>query len=268
MHFFQIPQLLENYQNRSASAISLPFLLIWFLGDICNLLGAAWAGLVPTVIAIAVYFCVADGVLIAQCGYYEYYVRQGGGQGEYAGKSAPEDATMADALGEEEPLLARQRSGSITIPGSQRRASRRRRTSSSSSAPTTTIDARRRSSQATDYYLLSQILEEDEAQDTKMWIRNSLSLLGIVVVGTAGWAIAWGSGAWMPTPVASGAGGGGGDTGPWGAQILGYASAVAYLGARIPQIVKNARERSCEGMHIPIPLRHEILLPWSSRPPS
>ena len=33
-----------------------------------------------------------------------------------------------------------------------------------------------------------------------------------------------------------------------GAQILGYLSAVAYLGARIPQIVKNAREKSCEGM--------------------
>jgi len=35
-----------------------------------------------------------------------------------------------------------------------------------------------------------------------------------------------------------------------GAQILGYISAICYLGARIPQIVKNQRERSCEGLSL------------------
>jgi hypothetical protein len=35
-----------------------------------------------------------------------------------------------------------------------------------------------------------------------------------------------------------------------GAQILGYASAVCYLGARIPQIIKNQREKSCEGLSL------------------
>ena len=32
--------------------------------------------------------------------------------------------------------------------------------------------------------------------------------------------------------------------------MLGYGSAVLYLGARIPQIVKNQRERSCEGLSL------------------
>jgi hypothetical protein len=66
----QVPQLIENYWNGNAEAISLLFLFVWFIGDITNLIGGAWAGLVPVIVAIAVYFCIADGVLIAQCLYY------------------------------------------------------------------------------------------------------------------------------------------------------------------------------------------------------
>jgi hypothetical protein len=35
-----------------------------------------------------------------------------------------------------------------------------------------------------------------------------------------------------------------------GASVLGYFSAVCYLGARIPQILKNYRDKSCEGEFI------------------
>jgi hypothetical protein len=52
--------LIENYKSGSADGISLIFLAIWFIGDVTNLAGALWAGLVPTVIALAMYFCVAD----------------------------------------------------------------------------------------------------------------------------------------------------------------------------------------------------------------
>lgn len=34
------------------------------------------------------------------------------------------------------------------------------------------------------------------------------------------------------------------------AQVLGYFSAAAYLGARIPQIIKNQKARSCEGLSL------------------
>lgn len=60
--FLLLPQLVENYQQQSAEGISLTFLCIWFLGDVTNLAGAVWAGLVPTVVALAAYFCVADAV--------------------------------------------------------------------------------------------------------------------------------------------------------------------------------------------------------------
>lgn len=52
--------MIENYKSGSADGISLTFLAIWFIGDVTNLAGALWAGLVPTVIALAMYFCVAD----------------------------------------------------------------------------------------------------------------------------------------------------------------------------------------------------------------
>jgi hypothetical protein len=78
-------------------------------------------------------------------------------------------------------------------------------------------------------------------------VKNALSIVGVCVVGTAGWAIAWKSGVWVPQPQHNTE-----DTSdnPVGAMILGYASAVAYLGARIPQIIKNQREKSCEGLSL------------------
>jgi uncharacterized protein with PQ loop repeat len=215
----QVPQLVENYRNGSAEAISLGFIFIWFLGDVFNLIGAAWAGLVPVIIAIAIYFCLADGVLISQCLYYNIINKRKGARAVVAEGEASD----------EQPLLARTRSGSLTIPGSRRRSS--------------TASLRRRSSGQPSTDVLSKIMEEDE-NSGRLWLRNTVSVLAIIAAGTAGWALAWQSGAWKPTPhhqdraeeeIAV------------GAQVLGYASAVAYLGARIPQILKNWREKSCEG---------------------
>lgn len=215
----QVPQLVENYRNGSAEAISLGFIFIWFLGDVCNLIGAAWAGLVPVVIAIAIYFCFADGVLITQCLYYNIINKR---------RDAKAVGTEAE-VSDEEPLLSRTRSGSTTIPGSRRRSS--------------TASLRRRSSGQQPTDVLSKIMEEDESSG-RLWVRNTGSVLAIIAAGSAGWALAWQSGAWKPSPEHPD---GADEHMAVGAQVLGYASAVAYLGARIPQIIKNWRDKSCEG---------------------
>ena len=225
--FLLVPQLIENYRNSSADAISLPFIFIWFLGDVANLWGAAWAGLVPVVIAIAVYFCVADGVLIGQCLYYRIVNKRKDVQEQ------TRESVLVDEDGEEEPLLSRQRSGSLTIPGSMKRR------------PSSTSIRRRSSVNRHERDTLSKILEEDEKKGGQ-WFRNLISILMIIAAGTAGWTIAWQSGVWKPTPqheVTEG------ESMAVGAQVLGYLSAVAYLGARLPQIYKNWREKSCEGQH-------------------
>jgi solute carrier family 66 (lysosomal lysine-arginine transporter), member 1 len=216
----QVPQLIENYRQSSADGISLAFLVVWFIGDITNLAGAIWAGLVPTVIALAVYFCFADLVLITQCLYYNII----------NARKARRNPHRPDLDSPEQPLLSR-RDSSIGLPGSHRRkssaASRRNRDS-----------INRRDS-------LASILEEETG--SKQWVKNSISIIGICIIGAAGWAIAWKTGVWKPTPTDNDA------AAPpvaFGAKVLGYASAVCYLGARIPQIIKNQRDRSCEGLSL------------------
>lgn len=237
--FLLVPQLIENYRNGSAEAISLAFIFVWFIGDICNLAGALWAGLVPVVVAIGVYFCIADGVLIAQCLYYGIKNKRREARALLAARQS-----SAGEPSEDEPLLRRERTNSLTIPGSRER---RRRSSASL--------RRRPSSSAQDDHL-AKILEESDDSGTRLWFKNVMSVLAIVVVGAAGWALAYESGAWKPSPTSA-------DTETQkmaaGAQILGYASAVAYLGARIPQIVKNARDKSCEGESLSQPVYSSVL---------
>lgn len=230
--FLLVPQLIENYRNGNSEAISLLFVLVWFLGDITNLLGGLLSGLVPVIIAIAVYFCFADGVLIAQCLYYkarnsntlpdeEHHRRR-------SSVETPDPTT---------PLLGRRFSDSLETPNGRRRRS--------SGSLRGYQNAGRRGSQAEDP--LAKIVEENE-YGRKAWIKNVFSVLGIFAVGMAGWTIAWQTGVWAPAPApqmnaesfdraASG-------------QALGYFSAVCYLGARLPQIYKNYVEKSCEGLSL------------------
>jgi solute carrier family 66 (lysosomal lysine-arginine transporter), member 1 len=252
--FLLLPQLVENYLNGSAEAISLAFIFVWFIGDVCNLAGALWAGLVPTVTAIAVYFCIADGVLISQCLYYR--IRNQRREGRRAlsaarnrqSSSGQQDTAVSAGRTETEPLLSRSRigSGSITIPGSGRR-----RSSAASAA-----SQRHRSSVMSEP--LAKIFEESDEVGTRLWFKNAMSIIAIVALGTLGWAIAYESGVWTPTPESDGSKGAEEHMAA-GAQVLGYLSAVAYLGARIPQIVKNARDKSCEGVSpflSPFPVSH------------
>ncbi|KAF2737335.1 PQ-loop-domain-containing protein [Polyplosphaeria fusca] len=219
--FLLVPQLVENYKQGSAEGISLAFLIVWFIGDITNLVGAIWAGLVPTVIALAIYFCFADLVLISQCLYYNFVNAR-------KTRRRSTRSTLHDAA--EEPLLGR-RDSNIGLPGSHRRRS-------------SATSGRRRDS-TTRNNSLPSIVEGEPVH--REWIKNALSIIGVCVVGAAGWAIAWKTGVWQPTPTDNDSG----DTDvALGAQILGYASAVCYLGARIPQIIKNQRDRSCEGLSL------------------
>lgn len=49
------PQMWENYQLKSGEGLSVPFIILWLLGDITNLFGGMMAHLLPTVIILAVY---------------------------------------------------------------------------------------------------------------------------------------------------------------------------------------------------------------------
>lgn len=210
---FQVPQLIENYRQGSASGISITFLLVWMVGDITNLIGAIWAQLVPTVIALAIYFCFADAVLLSQCFYYNSL----NARRERASSNAVAAAQEERGTNEHAPLLgtaAREeivQEESLGLPGSRRRSS---------------AASRRRSTNTERRDSLVKILEEEPGRSA--YLKNTLSVLMILIAGAAGWAIAWRAGAWRPVP--DGGNDGHDAATPLGAEILGYASAVCYLG--------------------------------------
>lgn len=232
-----MPQLIENYQQGHADGISLIFLFIWAVGDVTNLAGALWAGLVPTVTALAVYFCFADTVLILQCLYYRHLKQsRSASSGEIPANSSVQ-AERTPLLTNEAPKStteARQRrltdvtDENMGLPGSRRRSSALRRTSTNEVPPSMHV--------------------APQSSKRGAILKNAVSIVLVVAAGAAGWAIAWKTGAWRPSRV-SGEDGAGEAT-PIGAEILGYASAVCYLGARIPQIIKNQKERSCDGLSL------------------
>lgn len=227
--FLLVPQLIENYRNGNAEAISFLFVLVWFIGDIANLIGGLLAGLVPVIIAIAVYFCIADGVLISQCLYYK--ARNTRLESVHRRRSS-----STETFDPTTPLLGRRFSDSLEGAQGRRR---------SSGSCRGYQGAGRRDSQVEDP--LAKIVEESE-YGRKAWLKNCISVLGIFVIGMAGWTIAWQTGMWTPAPAPQ-AHASAVDMALSG-QILGYFSSVCYLGARLPQIYKNYSDKSCEGLSL------------------
>lgn len=129
--------------------------------------GALFTKLAPTAIALASYFCIADLVLIGQCIYYNT---------RNARRLARMERQGPSEIDEDAPLLGRRRSSSVGLPGSHRRHATH---TESSIEPIRKV-----------------ITGEDETQDSKPWLHNTLSLLAVYVVGFAGWFVSYKAGAW------------------------------------------------------------------------
>lgn len=175
------------------------------------MLGALFTHLAPTAVALAVYFCFADVVLIAQCVYYNTLNARRAARAEQAEHLEPT---------EEAPLLARRRSSEVGLPGSHRRHAIH---SESSVEPLRKI-----------------VTGEDDTPDSKPWLHNALSLLAVYVIGFAGWFLSYKAGAWDN-----------GDSDVPDASeetqsvleivglVLGYISAVCYLWYETLSVVLN-----------------------------
>lgn len=61
------PQIYENFRRKSSEGLSLMFIILWLAGDVFNVLGAVLQGVLPTMIILAVYYTLADIVLLVQC---------------------------------------------------------------------------------------------------------------------------------------------------------------------------------------------------------
>jgi hypothetical protein len=56
------PQVWENYQMQSGDGLSVSFIVLWLAGDLTGLLGGIMAGLIPSVIILAIYVSYSNHV--------------------------------------------------------------------------------------------------------------------------------------------------------------------------------------------------------------
>lgn len=64
------PQIYQNFARKSAEGLSLLFVVLWLAGDVFNVVGAILQGVLPTMIILAIYYTLADVVLLWQCLHY------------------------------------------------------------------------------------------------------------------------------------------------------------------------------------------------------
>lgn len=217
-----IPQLLEMFRVRDVKGISPLFLLAWTIGDVANVVGALWAGLLPEVILTGFWFLFAD-LFTLLCYYYLLVL----------GKSRESQA--APIPNEESQLLPPEIEGTTQIPPEEE--SQLRAVASTQSKNSLAI--RRYSSTIDDVVL--------EPQRHSVFVRYILPLIFVATAGIVGSLLSPnGSTSSSPdsksfTATAIEA------SGP---QICGYISAFMYLTARLPQIAKNYENKSCKGLSL------------------
>ncbi|KAI0087823.1 PQ-loop-domain-containing protein [Irpex rosettiformis] len=184
------PQLVENYQLKSGEGISILFVYIWAAGDIANLFGAVLAGLLPTIIILAIYYTTCDIALLTQIYYYRWL---------RASRTGP---LILDVEGhpsvpsEETPLIA-----DVQSSGEDRKTSK------------------------------------SIWREFVVWGGALAFVLG---TGAISWALDQYVHRNQPREPPK-------EVFEWKSQVLGWISAILYLGARIPQILKNFQTK-CAGL--------------------
>ncbi|WWD09408.1 hypothetical protein V865_007531 [Kwoniella europaea PYCC6329] len=171
------PQIWENYQLQSGEGLSVPFIVLWLLGDITNLFGGIMAKLLPTMIILAVYYTICDLILLFQV----YYYRR---------KPSPAARTHIDPNDESTPLLPEPKQPKPLLPPS---------------------------------------------------LEYPVMLGFVLLSGVGAWYVTDQDEVKIPEKPEVEL--------EWKSQLLGWMSAVLYLGSRVPQIVHNYKTR-CAGLSL------------------
>ncbi|BFZ61921.1 hypothetical protein YB2330_002999 [Saitoella coloradoensis] len=209
-----LPQLYENYRLHSASGVSLTFILAWLIGDVLSLAGALTGGLLSTVVVLSAYFCVADGVLIAQVVYYNYLNKTSAGEGHAKTRRT---SSMSVVAGAQDHIVGGGGSGDReTAP-----LLRGRSTSTASK---------------------HSLRDQARVRRRKAILQNISAVIIVIAAGILGYLLTShhsSSSPSTPKPTPS-----------LLSSTLGYASALTYLLARIPQLLQNHRRRATDGLSI------------------
>ncbi|KAM3068975.1 putative vacuolar membrane transporter [Clarireedia jacksonii] len=227
------PQIIENWRRGSADGLSLQFIIIWLAGDVFNIWGAVLQGVLPTMIILAVYYTIADIVLLGQCFYYRGFT--------WKDEVKPAPKPAANSIGEPNETTG-------LLPPSHNTTNQRRRSSAISaqhlSPVVPLLDAPKPTT--------SQPPALANAKPTtplQTFLFNFFSILLVCTAGVVGWYISDRTSHSHHNPPSAPP-----ESEPdqltfsyWG-QIFGYLCAALYLGSRIPQLLLNYRRKSTSGI--------------------
>ncbi|EPE33457.1 hypothetical protein GLAREA_06470 [Glarea lozoyensis ATCC 20868] len=223
------PQIIEQFRRGSADGLSLQFIIVWLLGDIFNILGAVLQGVLPTMIILAIYYTLADIVLLLQCFYYRGFTW-------HDEVIPPPKPTGNHSNGTSHLGEANERTGLLsTTENRERRPSGISETSVHPSHLSPAVPL-----QSTP---LPPTTKPHTTLQTTLF--NLASILMVISAGVFGWWLSERSQSpHKPRKHPH-------DTGVsfnlWG-QIFGYFCALLYLGSRIPQLLLNYRRKSTSGV--------------------
>ncbi|KAJ5164972.1 Aldolase-type TIM barrel [Penicillium coprophilum] len=259
------PQIIENFRRGSADGLSLIFLIIWLAGDVFNILGAVLQGVLPTMIILAVYYTLADIVLLGQCFYYrgfnlkeelspsatpDLFATNGTSDAERNGAEYQAEPTETSSLIPKPSDQALNVTGQLPQDRTRPLSAGRRHSVTSyhdyfhSSvdgthlSPATpfiepTTDAARRRAQRARRRRISAI---------QSILFNLTAVALVCAAGVLGWFVspAAKSSSPDPEPLAMDVLG----------QVFGYFCAALYLGSRLPQLLLNYRRKSTDGVSL------------------
>lgn len=233
------PQIYQNFVRKSAEGLSLLFVVLWLLGDIFNVIGAVKQGVLPTMIILAIYYTLADIVLLWQCLYY----------GHGSKKVDPIHLSPANPLNSEiEPLMESVLSHEHHHHNHHHEVDHAAamevilENDDNSDHPTSynDINGSNPGSNDDDCSSSSSSISIQESDLTYNLIMVSL----VFIAGFGGWYFGDSSSSSDPSIPRSD------DDYIFNptAQAFGWLCAFLYLGSRVPQILLNFERKSCDGI--------------------
>ena len=258
------PQIIENWRRSSAEGLSVVFIIIWLLGDFFNIFGAVLQGVLPTMTILAVYYTLADIVLLLQCFWYKGFTLR-----DVVNKPGDESTETGSPVSEDEPLLSdrRQTNGasyaSVVANGHSN--------GNGNGMPPRVSDADRRHSNHSQSSFRERFLSIDGTHlspatplhgdangeirtetrsSPQSTVQTVLFNLGTILLVIAAGIFGWWLSATQTTPdddTPADTPDSKPDFNLWG-QVFGYICAALYLGSRIPQLLLNYRRKSTDGI--------------------
>ncbi|KAJ9629765.1 hypothetical protein H2203_002146 [Taxawa tesnikishii (nom. ined.)] len=263
------PQIIENFRRSSAEGLSIEFIIIWLAGDFANIIGAVAQKVLPTMvrlldwwmtimcvrltdekIILAIYYTLADIVLLGQCFYYRGFTFRDPNPAKKPA-TAPGDDEAGATLTERSALLPpTTANGGYSAQPPSAADSEPSRTRSRSSFRERFTSTGELLSPALPMHPAPKPEARPKSSKPRPLIQKALfNLTAIVVVVAAGVA------GYYLSPSNSNSGGETEEqqedilTFSITGQVFGYLCALLYLGSRLPQLLLNYRRKSTEGLN-------------------